>query len=138
MQNKATATIRKAKKGFEKKLTINIKGNQKSFWKYVRSRIRTKSTAGNLKMPNRRAADSEEEKAMIFNSYFHRVFMVDVQNILSLRESHYNEELQHMMFEGDKVLEKLRNLNVSKTVIGYIKYVLFSLGRCFVSLELHQ
>ena len=38
-QNRAMAEIRKAKKSFQKKLSVNIKSDPKSVYAYVRSKI---------------------------------------------------------------------------------------------------
>ena len=39
-QNRAVTEIRKAKKSFEKKLSLNIKSDPKSFYAYVRSKCK--------------------------------------------------------------------------------------------------
>ena len=47
--NKTIATIRDAKAGYEKKLIVNYKKRPKPFFKYMRSKQKTKTTVRNLK-----------------------------------------------------------------------------------------
>jgi len=48
-RNAATATLRKARRKFEKNLASNIRKDSKSFFGYVRSKSKTKDVIGRLK-----------------------------------------------------------------------------------------
>ena len=47
-QNRAVAEISKAKNSLEKKLSVNIKSDPKSFYAYMRSKSKTKTNVGPL------------------------------------------------------------------------------------------
>ena len=52
IRNEVTRIVTDAKKSFEKKLTSDLKTNPKCFWKYVKSKTKTKSSIGSLEKPD--------------------------------------------------------------------------------------
>jgi len=70
----AALEIRRAKRSFEKKLAKNIDTDKRSFYAYVRSRARSKSTVGPLVDNSGDIAVLPQEMANKFNQYFASVF----------------------------------------------------------------
>ena len=61
-RNKAKAEFRKTKYKYEKYLASKIKTDNKLFWSYVRSKMKTKSSLGELEMPNGDLTSDSQEK----------------------------------------------------------------------------
>ena len=74
MQLAATAAIRKARCKFEKKLASNIKTDKKSFYRYVRSKSKTKDVVGPLKDVYGRIITDDLTMSNILNQFFSSVF----------------------------------------------------------------
>ena len=73
-RNQAKAELSKAKYEYEKDLSNKIKTDNKLFWSYVRSKMLTKSSLGELEMPNGNLTSDSQEKADILNYFFVSVF----------------------------------------------------------------
>lgn len=68
---------RQLQRNHEHRLALNAKENPKAFWKYVNSRLKTKSKVEDLRNPDGVLEASDEEKAMLLNSFFASVFTVE-------------------------------------------------------------
>ena len=66
-QNRAVAEIRKAKKSFEKQLSVNIKSDPKSFYAYVRSKSKTKTKVGPLIDSKNMQVEEDKQMCEILN-----------------------------------------------------------------------
>ena len=73
-RNIATAAIKKAKYEYERDLALQIKTKSTLFWKYIRSKSKTKSTIGAIKDNDNLLIECDFHKADIFNSYFSSIF----------------------------------------------------------------
>ena len=70
--------LRKAKYNYEKDLTAKIKTNNKLFWGYVRSKLKTKSMIRQLEAPDGSLLiDDSQAKANLLNNYFLSVFRTE-------------------------------------------------------------
>ena len=63
-------TSKAAKRGHEKRLSENIKTNNKSFWNYVQSRIKTRESVGNLADENGEIVTDGFQKTDMLNIFF--------------------------------------------------------------------
>ena len=72
-RNQARWECRKAKKQFELKLSKEAKKNPKAFYRYVNSKIKTRSGVANLETQNG-LATTDKEKAETLNNFFTSVF----------------------------------------------------------------
>ena len=72
--NKTIATIRDAKAGYEKKLIVNYKKRPKPFFKYMRSKQKTKTTVRNLKKENGDLTGNDTETASLLQKFFLSTF----------------------------------------------------------------
>ena len=91
-QNRAVAEIRKAKKSFEKKLSMNIKNYPKSFYAYVHSKSKTKTKVGPLIDSQNMQVGEEEQMCEILNKYFSSVFTLERPECLMELENRLNQE----------------------------------------------
>ena len=69
-KKRTVAEIRKAKKSFEKKLSVNIKRDPKSFYAYVRSKSKTNTKVGPLIDSQNIQVEEEEQMCEIINQFF--------------------------------------------------------------------
>ena len=68
-RNNVKTELRKAKYIFEKDLASKIKTDNKLFWSYVRSKMKTRSGLGELEMPNGCLASDNQEKANTYTKF---------------------------------------------------------------------
>ena len=73
-RNKVKTELRKAKYDYEKDIASKIKTDNKLFWSYVRSKMKTKSSLGELETPSGELTSDSQEKANILNKFFASVF----------------------------------------------------------------
>ena len=68
--------LRRSKYNYEKDVFVKIKPDNKLFWSYVCSKMKTNSNIGQLELPDGSYTNDIQEKADILNSYFASVFAV--------------------------------------------------------------
>ena len=73
-KNQATYEMKHAKYNYEKTLASKIKTDTKIFWKYVRSKSKTKYTVSKLQMGNWALSTTDQETATTLKNYFTTVF----------------------------------------------------------------
>ena len=76
-RNNVISELRRSKYSYEKDLASKIKTDNKLFWSYVRSKIKTKSNIGQMESPDGNYTNDNQEKAEILNSYFASVFEME-------------------------------------------------------------
>ena len=93
-RNQAKAELRKAKYEYEKDLSNKIKTDNKLFWSYVRSKMKTKSSLGELEMPNGDLTSDSQEKSDFLNNFFVSVFEEEgTENIPDFPDRPFSEPL---------------------------------------------
>ena len=113
-RNQARWATRKAVKDHEKLIAQNVKKNPKLFWKYVKSKAKTKEHIPNLKSEQTKIASSDQEKAEILNDFFSSVFTEeDTQNVPTPNMKEVTQELQDIKVELDDVYRRLTDLKVN-------------------------
>ena len=113
------AEIRKAKKSFEKKPSVNNKNNQKSFYAYVGSKSKTKTKIGPLIDSKNMQVEEEEQRYQIINKYFSSVFTLERPEGLMELENRLNKEkvasnLNKVFITEEVVSNKLCSLKSNK------------------------
>lgn len=82
LRNQAKWACRQAVVSFEKKLASEAKSNNKAFFAYVRSKLKTREGIGDLIDKNGNLASTNSDKAEVLNNYFSSVFTnEDLTNI---------------------------------------------------------
>ena len=107
--------IRNAKYEYEKSLAVNINSDNKSFWKYVKSKTKTKDGISDLLNEDGKLSESDAEKADILNKFFCSVFTNEnISNIPTLI-NRTTTILDDITFTEEKVFRCLEKLKVSKS-----------------------
>jgi hypothetical protein len=115
-RNAATTECRKSKKDFESKLASEVKDNPKAFWKYVKSKTKTRTGISDLVIDENTMTTTDSEKADVLNKFFCSVFTKEgSDDIPTLNTRQYSATLQNVSFTEDDVKEKLLQLNISKS-----------------------
>ena len=115
-KNKLRSLTRNLRSDFEKNLVGSIKETPKSFWKYAKTRLKTRSSIPTLDKPDGSKAVSAIDKANALNQYFNSIFTIE--NIDSLPSASFEfkgEILTNITISPDLVLTKLKLLNPNKS-----------------------
>ena len=76
-RNDLRRLTRQLRKDFESNLAREMKTNVKPFWRYVNTRLKTKSHVEDLVRPDGSVADTDAEKAQTLAIFFGSVFCQD-------------------------------------------------------------
>ena len=114
-KNKLRLTTRIARSDFEKNLALSVKLNPKSFWKYAKSRLKTRASIPALDEPDGTKAVLPDDKANALNKYFNSMFTVENIVIPLPTEEFKGEILSNITITPDLVWKKLKTLNANKS-----------------------
>ena len=115
-KNKLRALTRGLRKDFEKKLACNIKRNPKSFWRYTKSRLKTKEIIPTLTRQDGTNAKTAQEKADTLNEFFVSVFTrEDKENIQIPTNRLIEDSLETIQITPDLVCKRLKRLSPEKS-----------------------
>lgn len=116
VRNKATRTCRDAKVNFERQIASNIKSDSKSFWNYVRSQTKVKSSIGDLECSDGSITSSDIQKAELLNVFFASVFTnEDKSSIPTIEKKCSNVSISDVHITPAAVEKKLSALKTAKT-----------------------
>jgi ribonuclease P/MRP protein subunit RPP40 len=116
-RNKATTAMRKARYKFEKKLASKIKSDSKTFFKYVRSKSKTKDVVGPLKKNDGTVVNNETEIGEMLNEYFSSTFTVEDDKCPDVARKFIegeDSELKDFVIEEEQVKAKISKLKDDK------------------------
>ena len=115
-RNQSRWECRKAIRDFEKKIAAEAKKNPKSFYRYARSKLKTKTTIADLVREDGSLASSDKEKAEALNEFFGSVFTrEDLDNMPTFEDRLFNSLLEDMEFTVEDVKKKLDKLKPDKS-----------------------
>ena len=77
-KNRLYPLTRNLRSEFERNLVDNTKNNPKSFWKYARSRLTSRSMIPSLVKLDNTIATSSMDKAETLNNFFNSVFITEI------------------------------------------------------------
>ena len=101
---------------FESHIVKNMKDKPKLFWKYAKSRLKTRETIPNLKNDDGSFSIIPKDKAESFNNYFSSVFSEeDLSNIPSIQDEFTGTLLESINITKEVVLQMLMDLNPNKS-----------------------
>ena len=116
-RNTTKSTITKVIKAFEKNIAENSKTNNKKYWKYVNSKLKTRSKVPDLKLNETVYTKSELEKVDLLNHFFTSVFTSEDLSSVPQIEKQVNEPfLTSIDITEEMTLEILKSLNPSKSI----------------------
>jgi len=114
----ARREVRAAKLNFETKMASNVKTDKKSFFAYVRSKLKSKAKPGPLVNCNGEVINDLEGMSEEFNRYFSSVFTTEKLDHIPKCKStfpHAGSELQELEITDDMVLKSLEKLRSDKS-----------------------
>ena len=102
--------MRKTVRDFERQIANEVKADPKAFYKYARSKMKTRSMVADLERPDGTMTETDIDKAEMLNSYFTSVFTQEsLENIPTFeRTLHNTEELTEFMITDEKVEKILK------------------------------
>ena len=107
---------RKLCRDFEMDIAKNIKKNPKAFWKYVKSKLKTRSTIDHLTKEDGTMTINDEENAEVLNRFFTSVFTEeDLENIPTLEDRYHGPPLENIIITPEMITQKLKKLKTSKS-----------------------
>ena len=117
-RNKVKKLIRKSKRSFEKEIASESKRNPKRFWKYARSKLRTKSGVSPLlqdkKNPHSLKFD-DKDKAEILQEQFCSVFTKENPGATPTLKTRTDKEIRDLKIVEDSVRKEILALNINKS-----------------------
>ena len=114
-KNKLRTLTRKLRNDYEITLASNIIDRPKSFWKYGKSRLKTRATIPILKKPDGSKATIPKEKANVLNDYFESVFTVENKDNVPRIRCYNVQDLTSVDITPESVKQKLTALNPNKS-----------------------
>ena len=115
IRNKVSRSVKYAKRRFERGISLEVKENPKSFWKYVRSKTQTRSGIGDLKNDNGEWITNDKDKANELNNFFSSVFTKDENDEFPDYSTNIDSSISDIVVTENKVKLLLKQLNVSKS-----------------------
>ena len=116
MQKQIAPHYQDCKERLRKNLAQSVKLNPKSFWKYAKSRLKTRASIPTLDKPDGTKAVSPDDKANALNKYFNSMFTLENIVIPLPTEEFKGEILPNITITPDLVWKKLKTfLNANKS-----------------------
>ena len=113
--NKARKACRKARRNLEENVASQSVFNNKIFWSYTNSKIKSRSGIADLKKPDGTKTANDTEKAETLNSFFKSVFNVENDGDLPDPPSYeYDNTLEDFEITVSQVKKLLLNLKPGK------------------------
>ena len=115
-RNNVIYELRTAKYHYEQNLASKIKTDSKLFWKYVKSKTKTKSVLNKLEMPNGEYTSTNQEVANILNNYFASVFEIESDEELPVfPQRNFISELNNINITDNDIEQAIDKIKSSKS-----------------------
>ena len=116
-RNKVTRLLESSQKEHEKSLSENAKNNPKKLWKYIKSKLKTKTGISPLLKPDKTLTKDEQEKAEVLSNYFATVLEEEPPGAIPNLPPRklVTPPLENITITEEKVLKKLKKLNPNKS-----------------------
>ena len=114
-RNDLRRLTRDLRSNFEKRLIKDVKENPKSFWRYVQSRMKTRSGVEDLIQADGTLATENDDKARVLNAFFSSVFTVEKDDLPTTQLRYSGPVLDIPVVTPGLVEAKLKILNSSKS-----------------------
>ena len=116
LKNKLCNLTRNLRSSFEMKMANDVKLKPKLFWKYARSRLKSRQDIPTLTNKDGTKAISAKDKAESLNDFFTSVFATEnLGNIPAVKNAPAYEVLSNIEITPDLVRTKLNALNPNKS-----------------------
>ncbi|KAI8504383.1 hypothetical protein Bbelb_175010 [Branchiostoma belcheri] len=116
-RNAATHAARQARRTFERRIAREVKSNNKSFWRYVNSRRKTRVNVGDLKDEEGKLTTEDGKKAEVLNTQYVRTFThEDCSNVPRfILKPLQSDLLKTIVVTEEMVLKQLELLRIDKS-----------------------
>jgi len=115
-RNAAKAETRRAVRDFEREIAKRAKTNPKAFYSFVNSKLRTRSTVGDLRLQNGVEVISKSGKADILNQFFSSVYTQETtDNIPSPQHTTVKKQLLDIEIKEQEVFQLLNKTKIDKS-----------------------
>ena len=117
--NKVKRLMRKAKRRFERDIANKAKSEPKSFWAFIRSRLKTKAGVGPLLADNSDKTSikfDDKEKADILQDQFCSVFTKEPEGTLPHFPKRTDELMAFLFVTEVMVCDEIKRLNLNKSL----------------------
>jgi hypothetical protein len=117
VRNAANECVKKSKKNYERTISLKAKSEPKQFWRYVKSKVKSKIGVSNLKRDDGGFVGSDNEKADVLNGFFASVFTKEtLHNIPDLPDKTVENNLNDIHVSEVEVLNLLKDIDSSKSM----------------------
>ena len=106
---------RKLRNDFERNLAGMVKSKPKAFWRYAKSRLKTKPLIPSLSKSDGSKASTPKDKAETMNHYFSSVFTLENMQYMPDITCVVEDVLQTIEITPDVVRKRLLNLDSNKS-----------------------
>ena len=115
-RNKVISEMRKSKNTYESDLASMIKIDPKLFWSYVRSKLKTKTSLSQLKLPCGTLTNDNNQKAALLNVCFASVFETEGEEpIPDFPDRDFNKAITTVDISENVILKAISKLKPSKS-----------------------
>ena len=114
-RNEAKKEIRRAVRNYEKEISRKAKKDPKAFYKYVNSKLKTRSGISELQEADGTMATSDNEKADKLNKFFSSVFTRENMGSMPDLEEKEVQQLTEIRIMQEVVLKILKSLKTDKS-----------------------
>ena len=115
-KNKLRSLTRNLRRDFERKITEEIKKKPKVFWKYAKSRLKTRASIPPLTKTDGSQAKTARDRAETLNAFFASVFTKeDTTKFPAAPQYNMEDFLENIDITPEIVFTKLTNLNQNKS-----------------------
>ena len=116
-KNKLRNLTRDLRTNFESDIAKESKGKPKVFWRYIKSKLKTRERIPALRNADGTLSTSPSDKAESLNRYFSSVFTEEnLTNVPDISEVFTGEALDSIVFTEEIIHEKLSQLNPNKSL----------------------
>ncbi len=116
IRNECNRIIKSAKTSYGYKLAKECKQNPSAFWKYVQSKQKMREVISHLRKPDGGLTKDDVEKVTELNNFFCSVFVNEDSCTEEIPNfTHQNDSLPDVEITAEKVCNKLRKLNGTKS-----------------------
>ena len=116
-RNQLRKMTRRLRKDFEQSLASSVKKTPKAFWRYANSRMKTRSTIGNLRNADGSVASIDADKANTLNRFFSSTFVSENTSTIPVLPDASSDvpALETVDFPTHLVEQKLASLRPSSS-----------------------
>ena len=114
-RNDLRRLTRNLRRDFEMRLAKDAKQNSKPFWRYVHSRLKTRSRVEDLRQDDGSLATEDRDKAGVLNSFFCSIFTDENENVPAPSQVYSGPVLEDVAVTPQLVVQKLKMLRPSSS-----------------------